>query len=227
MLIWPHGRTGRRASRTARGRASGRHLHVPRAAREAWQALAPRPRRPPARPRLAVPGDRPHGGLRDVRGAQSGGRHVCRAERRHHHRHRPGLGSRLHDRRQRRHGEGRHLLPAHRQEAPARPDDRQAEQPALHLPRRLRRSLPADAGRGVPRPAPLRPHLLQPGADVGGRHRTGRRRHGVVHCRGRLRARDERRDGHRQGPGHDLPRRPAAGEGGHGRRGQRRGPRRR
>ena len=39
-----------------------------------------------------------------------------------------------------------------------------AEPPALHLPRGLRRRLPAAAGRGLPRPRPLRPHLLQPGA---------------------------------------------------------------
>ena len=44
---------------------------------------------------------------------------------------------------------------------------------------------------------------------------------------GALRAGDERRDHHRQEPGHHLPRRPAAGEGGHRRGGQRRGPGRR
>ncbi len=40
-----------------------------------------------------------------------------------------------------------------------------------------------------------------------------RGRDGLVHGRRRLRAGDERRDHHRQGPGHDLPRRAAAGEG--------------
>ena len=51
-----------------------------------------------------------------------------------------------------------------------------AQPPALHLPGRLRRRLPADAGRGLPRPRPLRPHLLQPGDDVGaGRSRRSRR----------------------------------------------------
>ena len=39
-------------------------------------------------------------------------------------------------------------------------------------------------------------------------------RDGLVHRRRRLRAGDVRRDDHRQGPGHDLPRRPAAREGG-------------
>ena len=43
------------------------------------------------------------------------------------------------------------------------------EQPALHLPGRLRRRVPALAGRGLPRPGALRAHLLQPGADVGAR----------------------------------------------------------
>jgi 3-methylcrotonyl-CoA carboxylase beta subunit len=42
-----------------------------------------------------------------------------------------------------------------------------AEPAAVHLPRRLRRRLPARPGRGVPRPRALRPHLLQPGHDVG------------------------------------------------------------
>ena len=53
------------------------------------------------------------------------------------------------------------------------------------------------------------------------------RRHGLVHGGRRLRAGDVGRDGHRPRPGHDLPRRPAAREGGDRRGGQRRGPRRR
>ena len=80
-------------------------------------------------------------------------------------RHRPRARPRGHGRRQRRHGEGRHLLPDHGQEAPAGPGDRAREPPALRLPRRLGRRLPAAAGRGLPRPRPLRAHLLQPGAD--------------------------------------------------------------
>ena len=46
------------------------------------------------------------------------------ARRRHHHRRRPGSRAALRDRRQRRHGQGRHLLPHHRQEAPAGPGGR-------------------------------------------------------------------------------------------------------
>ena len=38
------------------------------------------------------------------------------------------------------------------------------EPPALRVPGRFRRRLPAAAGRGLSRPRPLRPHLLQPGA---------------------------------------------------------------
>ena len=101
------------------------------------------------------------------------------------------------------------------------------EPPALHLPGRFRRRLPADAGRGLSRPRALRPHLLQPGQPVGAGHPADRRRDGFVHGRRRLRAGDVRRVDHRQEPGHDLPRRPAAGEGGDRRGGQRRRPRRR
>ena len=50
---------------------------------------------------------------------------------------------------------------------------------------------------------------------------------GSSHRRRRLRPGHERRDGDRQGNRHDLPRRPAAREGGDRRGGQRRGPRRR
>ncbi len=50
---------------------------------------------------------------------------------------------------------------------------------------------------------------------------------GSSHRRRRLRPGDERRDGHRQGHRHDLPRRAAAREGRDRRGGQRRGPRRR
>ena len=114
---------------------------------------------------------------------------------------------------QRRDREGRHLLPAHGEEAPARAGDRAREPPALRLPRRLRRRVPADAGRGLPRSRPLRPHLLQPGADVGGGRPADRRGARLVHGRRRLRPRDERRDGDRARPGHDLPRRTAAREG--------------
>ena len=89
--------------------------------------------------------------------------------RRDHHRDRPGRRARVRDRRQRRDGQGRHLLPDDGEEAPAGAGGRAAEPAAVHLPRRLRRRVPADAGRGVPGPRALRPDLLQPGADVRGR----------------------------------------------------------
>ncbi len=72
-----------------------------------------------------------------------------------------------------------------------------AEPPAVHLPGRLGRRLPAQAGRGLPRPRPLRPHLLQPGQHVGAGHPADRGGDGLVHRRRRLRAGDERRDHHR------------------------------
>ena len=80
---------------------------------------------------------------------------------------------RVRDRRQRRDRQGRHLLPDDGQEAPARADHRRGEPPAVHLPRRLRRRVPADAGRGLPRPRALRPDLLQPGQPL--RRRASRR----------------------------------------------------
>ena len=54
-----------------------------------------------------------------------------------------------------------------------------------------------------------------------------RRGDGLVHRRRRLRAGDVGRDHHRAQPGHHLPRRPAAGEGGDRRGGHGGGPRRR
>jgi 3-methylcrotonyl-CoA carboxylase beta subunit len=92
-----------------------------------------------------------------------------------------------------------------------------AEPPAVRLSGRQRRREPAAPGRGLPRPRPLRPHLLQPGPDERGGHRPDRLRHGLVHRRRRLCAGDERRDRDRPRPGHHLPGRPAAGEGRHGR----------
>ena len=97
----------------------------------------------------------------------------------------------------------------------------------VHLPRRLGRRVPADAGRGLPGPRPLRPHLLQPGADVGSRHPADRRGAGLVHRGRRVRPGDERRDRDRARSGHDLPRRPAAREGGDRRGRDGRGARRR
>ena len=92
----------------------------------------------------------------------------------------------------------------------------------MRLPGRLRRRLPAAAGRRLPRPRALRAHVLQPGPDVRARHRPGGRRHGLVHRGRRLRAGDVGPGDHRQGHRHDLPGRPAAGEGRH-RRGRQRG----
>ena len=131
----------------------------------------------------------------------------------HRHRHRPRVGPRGDDRRQRRDGQGRHVLPDDRQEAPPRAGDRAAEPPAVRLPRRFGRRVPAAAGRGLPRSRALRPHLLQPGAHVGGADSADRRGHGIVHGGRRLRAGDVGRNHHRQGHRHDLPRRSAAREG--------------
>ena len=158
---------------------------VARAARVARQAAAPRPRRRAARSGLAVPRALAARRPRHVRRRGAGGGH--------HHRHRRGVGSPVRDRRQRRHGEGRHLLPDDGEEAPAGAGGRAPEPAAVHLPRRLRRRVPAGAGRRVPRPRSLRPDLLQPGADVVARHRPDRRRARLVHGGRCLRAGDERR----------------------------------
>ncbi len=68
----------------------------------------------------------------------------------------------------------------------------------------------------------LRPHLLQPGQHERPGPGADRRGHGQLHGRRRLCAGHERRDHHRQEPGHHLPGRPAAGEGRHGRGGDER-----
>ena len=196
-----------------------RRRQVARAPCGARQAPAARARRRPARPGLALPRDRPARRVRHVRRRGAG--------RRDDRRHRPDRRAGMHDRRQRRDGEGRHLLPDDRQEAPAGAGDRAAEPAAVHLPGRFRRRLPAAPGRGLPRPRALRPDLLQPGQHERAGHRPDRGGDGLVHGGRRLRAGDERRDRDRQEPGHDLPRRPAAGEGGDRRGGERRGARRR
>ena len=66
------------------------------------------------------------------------------------------------------------------------------------------------------RPRPLRPHLLQPGADEREGHPPDRRRHGLLYGRRRLCAGHVRCLDHREGTGDDLPRRAAPGEGRHG-----------
>ena len=177
--------------RTAR-RAPGRRRKVPPAPSRAGQAAGARAHRQAARSRAR----RSSSCRRSPRG-------TCTTTRR------PAAGivtgigrvsgREVADRRQRRDGQGRHLLSDHGQEARARAGDRAREPPALRLPRRLRRRVPAAAGRGVPRPRSLRAHLLQPGADVGRADPADRRRDGLVHGRRRLRAGDVRRDDHRQG----------------------------
>ncbi len=117
-----------------------------------------------------------------------------RAVGRDRHRDRRRRGPPVRDRRQRRDGQGRLVLPADREEAPARAGGGAPEPAAVPLPRRLRRRLPAAAGRGLPRPRPLRPDLLQPGAPVGARDPPDRGRDGLVHGRRRLRARHVGRD---------------------------------
>ena len=136
-------------------------------------------------------------------------------------------GRAVRDRRERRDGEGRLVLPADGEEASPRAGGGRAEPAAVPLSRRLGRGVPAVAGRGLPRPRALRPHLLQPGAHVGEGDPADRGRDGLVHGRRCVRAGDERRDGDRARDGHDLHRRPAAREGGDRPGRDRRGARRR
>ena len=119
----------------------------------------------------------------------------------------------MRDRVQRLHHQGRHLFPDDGEEAFARAGDRAGKPLALHLPGRFRRRQSAAPDRGVSRPRAFRPHLLQPGDAVGGRHPAGRGGDGLVHRGRRLCAGDVGRDHHRERAGHHLPRRPAAGEG--------------
>ncbi len=190
--------------------------------RQARQAAAARARAPSARPGVAVPRDRAARGVGDVQRRRALGVDDLR--------HRPRVGPRVRHRGERRHHQGWHVLPDDGEEAPARAGDRGAEPAALRLPRRLRRRLPARAGQRLSRPRALRAHLLQHRQHVGRRNTADRLRDGLVHGGRRLRAGDVRRVDHRQGAGHDLPRRPAAGEGGNGRGGhagrarRRRGP---
>ena len=147
-------------SRAPRAGPAGRRREVSRAPSRARQAAGARADRRADRSRLGVSRALAARGVGHVRRRRAG--------RRHRHRHRPRLRPRRADRRQRRHGQGRHLLSAHGQEAPARAGSRAAEPPALRLSRRFGRRVPADAGGGLSRSRSLRPHLLQPGAHVGG-----------------------------------------------------------
>ena len=194
-----------RAARAARSRPARRRRRGGGPPHRPRQAARPRPDRPPRRSRLPVPRAVAARRLGHVRRRGAVGRHRDRDRRRRR--------ARGRDRRQRRHRQGRHLLPDDGQEAPPAAGDRGREPPAVRLPRRLGRRVPAAPGGRVPRSRALRPDLLQPGQPVGRRDRADRRGHGLLHRGRRLRAGDERRDGHRQGHGHDLHRRPAAGEG--------------
>ena len=194
------------AAGPARHRGARRPAALAGTARGPRQAAPARADRRAPRRRQPVPGGRAAGRRRALR--RRGARR--RGDRGHRARARPARHGPV----QRRDREGRHVLPAHGEEAPAGAGDRAGEPAALHLPRRLRRRVPAQAGRGVPRPRPLRPDLLQPGADVRRGHPAGRVRDGLVHRGRRLRPGDERRDRDRARAGHDLPGRAAAGEGG-------------
>ncbi len=136
-------------------------------------------------------------------------------------------GREVHDRLQRRDHQGRHLLSDDGEEAPAGAGDRAREPAALPLPRRFRRREPAAPDRGLSRPRAFRPHLLQPGDALGRGHPADRLRDGLLHGGRRLCAGHVGRDDHRAEAGHDLPRRPAAGEGGDRRGRDGRGSRRR
>ena len=153
------------------------------------------------------------------RRSRPGRRTTSRSRRRDRHRHRHRLGRALRDHRQRRDGERRHLLPAHGEEAPARAGDRAREPPAVHLPGGLRaartcrvrmrsfRTATTSAASSTTRPTMSAAGIAQIAV-----------RDGLVHRGRRLRARDVRRNHHRAQSGHDLPRRPAAGESGDRRR---------
>ena len=121
-------------TRLERGPAWGRR-RGDRAPSRPRQAHRSRTHRAARRRRGRLPGAVAARGVRHVRGTGAGGRHRDR--------HRTDRRHALRDRRERRHREGGHVLPGHGEEARARPGDRDAEPPALRLPRRFRRRLPA------------------------------------------------------------------------------------
>src|SRR3989344_3378239 len=114
---------GRRPARPARPGAARRRRQGPGAPHLARQPAATRADHPFARPGLAVPGTQPTGRPSGVWRRRAGRRGDCRD--------RPRGRRRMHDRRQRRHGERRLLLPADGQETPARADHRRTEPPAM------------------------------------------------------------------------------------------------
>ncbi len=117
--------------------------------------------------------------------------------------------------------------PTDGQEASASAGGRAREPAAVHLPRRLGRRFSAAC-----RPTSFPTAITSAASSTTRRsmsrswHPADRRGDGLVHRRWRLCARDERRDDHRQGHRHDLPRRPAVGEGRDRRDGDRRRARR-
>ena len=152
-----------------------RTAQVARGGGERGGRASPRARKA-HRPRADRPADRPrHGAPRAQRARRVGPLRRTGAERGHRHRHRRRRGPGVRDRRERRDGEGRLVLPADGEEAPARAGGRGAERSAVPVPRRLGRRVPAAPGGGLPGPRPLRAHLLQPGADVRARHPADRR----------------------------------------------------
>src|SRR5439155_1386910 len=172
----PHGAPSDGAARGAgarRGRRGGRVRRSAPPPHGARQAARARAHRAPPRPGDALPRALAARGARLLRRRGAG--------RRHRDRHRTHRRPRVRAGRQRRHREGRHLLPAHREEASSRAGDRAREPSRLRLPGRFGRRLPPPPGRRLPRPRALRPHLLQPGAHVGGRHPAGRHRARLVH----------------------------------------------
>ena len=129
---------------------------------------------------------------------------------------------------QRRHGQGRHLLPDDGEEAPARAGDRAREPPAVRLPGRLA-AAPTCRQDEV---FPDREHfgrIFYNQANMSAAGHPADRRGAWARCTAGgayVPAMSDETIIVRE-PGHDLPRRPAAGEGRHRRGRQRRGPRRR
>ena len=176
------GRFGRGSARQSRKNQAGRRGGRARAASRAWQAVAAGSGAGAARSGLAVSRALAARGVRHVWGRGAG--------RRADHRDRPGRGPGMPGDRQRCHGQGRHLLSDHREEASAGAGDRAREPAGLRLSGRFRRRQSAEPGRGVSGPRALRADLLQPGDHVGGRDRADRGGHGLLHGGRRLCAGD-------------------------------------
>ena len=184
----------RRASRAHGARRRGRRREGGRAAPFAREADCARAGRPALRPGHGLP--------RAERARRLGALRRRRAVGRDRDRHRRRRGPPVRGRRERRNRQGRLVLPADGEEAPPRAGGRAPEPPPVPLPRRLGRRVPPAPGRGLPRPRPLRPDLLQPGAALGARDPADRGRDGLLHRRRRVRPGDVGRDRDREaGPG--------------------------